>query len=45
MYDPEININSWHDSDADNILSVRDMSYIKPLNGSIGKYRYNVHHH
>ncbi|KAG2226936.1 hypothetical protein INT45_010215 [Circinella minor] len=32
----DININSWHDSDADNILSVREMSYIKPLNGSIG---------
>ncbi|KAI9244829.1 hypothetical protein BDA99DRAFT_543875 [Phascolomyces articulosus] len=32
----ELNINSWHDAEAENVLSVREMSYIKPLNGSIG---------
>ncbi|KAI9496423.1 hypothetical protein BDB00DRAFT_808837 [Zychaea mexicana] len=32
----DLTINSWHDSDAENIISSREMSYIKPLNGSIG---------
>ncbi|KAI8137822.1 hypothetical protein BJV82DRAFT_566007 [Fennellomyces sp. T-0311] len=32
----ELIINPWHDSDTENVIATRDMSYIKPLNGSIG---------